>query len=221
MKIMTRDELVSELAKGIAEFEDVSFHHEDLRGVTIKGVTFRRCDFTKATLDEVTISNTAFLGCVLRSVSMWEANLTSVTFDDVDFTYLCVDESSFASVEFHRCVFMFACFTNTVLQLRNVSVCTFVYTDILKCTLSAGEMSRTSFDKITGLDVYSVGPVGTFDGNVTYFPSLHKVFAGCWQGDEEEFFAKCERVQEPRPLIDVNLELATNMVKTIMEKEGV
>ena len=220
MKIMTRDELVSELAKGIAEFVDVSFHHEDMRGVTIKGATFRRCDFTKANLDEVTISDTAFLGCVLRSVTMRKSSVTCVTFDDVDFTYLCVKGSSFTSVAFHRCVFMFACFVSTVLQLRTVSVCTFIHTDILKCTLSAGDMRRTSFDDITGLDVYSVGPVGTFKGNVTYFPSLHKVFAGCWQGDEDEFFAKCVRVQETRPLRDLNLELATNMVKTIMEKEG-
>lgn len=219
MKIMTRDDLVSELAKGTAEFVDVSFHHEDLRGVTIKGATFRHCDFTDAKLNGTTIRDTLFLGCVLRGVTMWEANLTGVTFNDVDFTNLNVEDSLFKGVTFHRCAFTLALFYHTKLLLRRVTSCTFMGTDILKCTLSMSEMLRTTFTGIVGLKVYSVGPVGTFDGNVTYFPTLHKVFAGCWQGDEEEFFAKCERVQETRPLIDLNLELATNMVKTIMEKE--
>ena len=214
---MKRDELVRELAKGKATFSEVSFRGEDLSGITIKGATFHDCDFTWCNLSNTDITYTAFWGGTLRHAVMREAKVRNVVFDQVEFSFAMVVKSTWVDVTSRYCNFNSTKFRATQLGNLDLYLCTFLGSTIDECELSILELTRTSFEYITGLDVYSVGPVGTFNGSVVYFPSLHKVFAGCWQGNEEEFFAKCTEVTIKHDA-ELNLDLATNMVKRFMKK---
>ena len=217
MKTMTRDELVSDLEKGKATFSEVSFRGEDLRGITIKGVTFRDCDFTGCNLSNTDITYTVFRGSNLVRVAMREAKVEEVTFDHVVLSHSRIFESTLTDVEFRYCNINFTKFRATQLNDLKLYFSTFLASTVVNCELTLSECTRTSFEHTAGLEVYSVGPVGTFYGSVVYFPSLNKVFAGCWQGNEEEFFAKCTEVTIKQDA-ELNLDLATNMVKRFMKK---
>lgn len=217
MKKMTRDELVSELTKGVRKFAEVSFQGEDLSGITIEGVLFNGCDFVGCTLSNTVVNCTTFSYSTLKQVVIRGAKLENVTFIKVDFTRAHVVDSTFTKVRLRHCSFSFSSFHNTQLRDLYLYFCSFTASTIADCELTILELTRTSFDNITGLDVHSVGPVGTFYGNVVYFPSLNKVFAGCWQGSEEEFFAKCTEVTIKHDA-ELNLDLATDMVKRFMKK---
>lgn len=214
---MKRDELVRELEKGKATFSEVSFRGEDLSGITIKGVTFHDCDFTWCNLSNTDITYTAFWGGTLRHAVMREAKVRNVVFDHVVLSNSWIFESTLTDVEFRYCNFNSTKFRATQLGNLDLYLCTFLNSTIDECELSILGLTRTTFEYITGLDVYSVGPVGTFNGSVVYFPSLNKVFAGCWQGNEEEFFAKCTEVTIKHDA-ELNLDLATDMVKRFMKK---
>ena len=217
MKTMTRDELVSELAKDVKYFSDVSFRGEDLSGITIKSATFIDCDFTRCNLSKTEITYTVFRGSNLIRVAMQGAKVEKALFDHVVFSHSRIVESTLTDTEFRYCNFNSTKFRATQLNDLRLYFSTFLASTIVDCELTISELTRTSFEHTAGLDVHTVGPVGTFYGSVVYFPSLHKVFAGCWQGNEEEFFAQCIKMTSNHGAV-LNLDLATNMVKRIMKK---
>ena len=216
MKEMTKDELVSELANGVRRFEDISFRH-DLSSITIDCAVFSNCDFTAVNLSNTRIQDSCFHGCDLEDATMIEVEVADTIFNCTSFRSTYIERSKLTEVTFKECYFRYTSFIDTVLNIRAMHFCSFLNAQIKECGLTISELTRTTFDSTEGLDVYSVGPVGVLNGNVTYFPSLNKVFAGCWQGNEEEFFAKCTEVTIKHDA-ELNLDLATDMVKRFMKK---
>ncbi|WAX23198.1 pentapeptide repeat protein [Staphylococcus phage vB_SauM_VL10] len=58
------------------------------------------------------------------------------------------------------------------------------------------DLKRAYITKIKRVAMYSIDNIGTFKGKVTYIPSLDTVFAGCWNGNLEEFLEKGLKMNE-------------------------
>ncbi|BBI90293.1 hypothetical protein MRS_176 [Staphylococcus phage MR003] len=71
--------------------------------------------------------------------------------------------------------------------LRNANL---VDADLRSANLRGAKLSQASTQNIKGLKVYSIDNIGTFNGKVTYIPSLDRVYAGCWVGSLEAFLEK-------------------------------
>ncbi|NGP45998.1 pentapeptide repeat-containing protein [Bacillaceae bacterium SIJ1] len=56
--------------------------------------------------------------------------------------------------------------------------------------LRGADLRGANTQRVRGVEIFSVGNIGTFGGEVKYIPSLDKVFAGCWDGNLEGFLNK-------------------------------
>lgn len=68
--------------------------------------------------------------------------------------------------------------------------------DYIKDTLNYNTWWKNHFKEAPYADCYSVGSFGTYNGEVTYFPKVDVVIAGCWKGSLKQFEKEVRRVVE-------------------------
>lgn len=66
----------------------------------------------------------------------------------------------------------------------------------MKATLLYNTWWKNHFKEAPYTDCYSVGSFGTYNGEVTYFPKVDVVIAGCWKGSLKQFEKEVRRVVE-------------------------
>lgn len=66
----------------------------------------------------------------------------------------------------------------------------------MKATLLYNTWWENHFKEAPYADCYSVGSFGTYNGDVTYFPKVDVVIAGCWKGSLKQFEKEVRRVVE-------------------------
>lgn len=76
---MTREELISEIAKGRKVFPKEDFSGEDLSGLDLPGMDFRRSNFKG-----VPVKNSNLTGCIMVLCDIEGANFEGSTIDDVN-----------------------------------------------------------------------------------------------------------------------------------------
>lgn len=91
-------------------------------------------------------------------------------------------------------------------------------TNLEGVVLQGAKLSQANLTGVFGLKSFSIDNVGTFHGKVTYIPSLNTVFAGCWTGNEKEFFDRCKVVEKENKGRELNLDFAVFMVKKAMRR---
>jgi len=66
----------------------------------------------------------------------------------------------------------------------------------MKATLIYNTWWKNHFKEAPYADCYSVGSFGTYNGEVTYFPKVDVVLAGCWKGSLKQFENEVRKVVE-------------------------
>lgn len=80
-------------------------------------------------------------------------------------------------------------------------------THIRYANLRYADLGGASTQSTYGQKILSVDNVGTFNGKVTFIPHFNKVFAGCWDGNLEEFLEKGLRMNEHNETQRKNMKL--------------
>lgn len=75
----------------------------------------------------------------------------------------------------------------------------------MKATLLYNTWWKNHFKEAPYADCYSVGSFGTYNGEVTYFPKVDVVIAGCWKGSLKQFEKEVKKVIEQDVLESLNV----------------
>ncbi|QQO38046.1 hypothetical protein LSA2308_00026 [Staphylococcus phage LSA2308] len=116
----------------------------------------------------------------LQCVDLRHADLSCAKLIDSDLTNATLIEA-----DLKRAFLSGINLTNADLRYANLLDVNLSYVD-----LTGAELSWASTQGIRGLEMYSIDNIGSFKGKVTYLPKYNKVFAGCWEGNLEEFLKK-------------------------------
>ncbi|WAX23373.1 putative pentapeptide repeat protein [Staphylococcus phage vB_SauM_VL10] len=144
---------------------NVNLVDADLRRAILVEADLRRANLRRATLEEADLRDAIFVEANLRKADLSHANLRYADLRHADLSG--------------------ADLSATDLRLSDLRFSYLKDTDLVGANLN-----QASTSKVNGLKVYSIDNIGTFDGKVTYIPSLDIVFAGCWKGNLEDFLEK-------------------------------
>ncbi|UVD42720.1 pentapeptide repeat family protein [Staphylococcus phage vB_SauM-V1SA22] len=182
MKTITQEELDKVLKehKLWLNSDGVEGTRANLSYTMLRSVNLRGADLRRAILRKADLSHAYLTGAILREVDLDGAILSHIDLSNADLTH-----ASLKYVDLRYADLSYAILSSTYLSSADLR---FSYLDnaILKFT----NLSRASITGVIGLNIYSIDNIGTFNGKVTYIPSLDTVFAGCWDGNLEEFLEK-------------------------------
>lgn len=179
----------------------------DFTGASIKNSTFNRTCLKHGSWSEATIQNTTFACAELHGSDFSFSKFKDVHLLGADLSYSGFEGSRLLRVDFHN--------TNS----RSTKWRGAILYDV---SFKGSRLSGAQLRSTKGLVIREVGPVGTYCGPVTYLPADNIVIAGCWQGNEEEFYAECLEVEKKHPDSNLSLDIAQYMVKATKKdyKEG-
>lgn len=207
----------------------------------LRGLDFSNVDLSYATFKYATLTDSNFSGAELFATDFSNSRLHRSIFTNIkdgdcsNFTQSSLKDTDMSYSSFEGSNFTWAFLENTKLKGAKLTNACFSSCDIFGADLSETKLYKANFENaefdntnikganfsqanmcgVTGLDVYSIINVETFNGMVTYIPSIGKVFTGCWEGSEQEFFDECLRVREGTS-DECGLNVAEFMVKAAM-----
>ncbi|UVD42749.1 pentapeptide repeat family protein [Staphylococcus phage vB_SauM-V1SA22] len=147
----------------------------DLRSANLRGAVLRYAD----------LEDTNLRGAILKGTYLTRANLTRANLSCVDLDDANLEGSVLYGTDLYYADLRKANLTDSRLNEANLE-----YADLTNTNLTDAKLSQASTQNIKGLKVYSIDNIGTFNGKVTYIPSLDRVYAGCWIGSLEAFLEK-------------------------------
>ena len=186
------------------EGERANLEGVNLRGLNLEVAYLDGANLQGANLREADLQGANLRGANLRGASLQGANLRGANLRGAMLT--C---ANLKSANLQRAILQKA-------QLESA--------DLENANLKGANLRDVSAMRIRGIFIGSVSNVGTYNGSVTYVPSLNIVFAGCWQGNEEEFFAKCKEVKLENQFEngrELNLDIAIFMVEKLRKRRAI
>lgn len=149
--------------------------HSSLSGSTLSNVNLINANLSFSTLKDADLAKTDLTKAVISFSNLENIYLNSVNFKNTTLYGSNLDSAYLRCVNLKNASLKRANLDNVVLE---------------NCNLKDVNLSQANTRCIEGLEVYSIDNVGSFKGKVTYIPSIDKVFAGCWEGNLEEFLEK-------------------------------
>ncbi|QQO38049.1 pentapeptide repeat family protein [Staphylococcus phage LSA2308] len=122
---------------------------------------------------------------ILRNANLVDADLRSANLRGAVLRYADLEDTNLRGAILKGADLTRANLTDSRLNEANLE-----YADLTNTNLTDAKLSQASTQNIKGLKVYSIDNIGTFNGKVTYIPSLDRVYAGCWIGSLEAFLEK-------------------------------
>lgn len=198
MKRMTTEELMSilDLHKKWLNNEDGG-ERADLRYANLQDVLLRGKSLQGANLYGADLRSAYLRGTNLQGADLRYANL-----QDID-----LQRTNLASADLH-----WSNLQDSYLQGANLQGANFSGAVLTEANFSGADTTG-----VHGIDIYSMDNVGTYNGKVTYSPSLNTVWAGCWAGTPEAFYERCDKVMKERGE-HLNLNIAKSFIKQVKEQ---
>lgn len=109
-------------------------------------------------------------------------NLVGVDFESSILRGATIAHTDLSYKDFSNADLSYVDFTGSDLKFAN-----FYGADMGNVDLSDTDLEGANTQKVRGTKILSIDNIGTFNGKVTFIPSINRVFAGCWEGDLEEF----------------------------------
>lgn len=144
-----------------------------------------KADLSYTILRYADLEDANLRGAILKGADLTRANLTCANLIYADLDDANLEGSVLYGADLYYADLRKANLTDSRLNEANLE-----YADLTDADLTGTKLSQASTQNIKGVKVYSIDNIGTFNGKVTYIPSLDKVYAGCWMGSLEAFLEK-------------------------------
>ncbi|QYC52038.1 pentapeptide repeat protein [Staphylococcus phage vB_Sau-RP15] len=144
----------------------------------------------KADLSYTILRNANLEDANLRGANLKGADLTRAILTCANLSYADLIEANLQGVDLAGADLYYADLRKANLTDASLNEANLEYADLTNTDLRDADLSQASTQNIKGLNIYSIDNIGTFNGKVTYIPSLDTVFAGCWIGSLEAFLEK-------------------------------
>lgn len=204
------------------DLRDLSFKNTTIDNVDFSYTHGRNADFTGASIKNSTFNNTclrlgSWSGATIQNTTFACAELQGSDFSHARFKDVHMLEANLSCSGFEGSRLYRVDLHNT-----NSSGTKWRGAILYDVSFKRARLRGAQFKNTEGLLIREVGPVGTYCGPVTYLPADNIVIAGCWQGNEEEFYAECLEVEKEHPDSNLSLDVAQYMVKVTKKehKEG-
>lgn len=152
-------------------------------GLEIFNTTFESCVFKDMVFVETKISSVTFASCEFENTSFQHCRMR-----DVDFTGTMFIKTKFSASHLTDC--MFGLTGSDKLEVHDTK-----YNAALKAVTDI-ELRHANVASCNGLFEARLSNFGTYRGHVRFYPTLNRVYAGCWEGSFDAFVKKCASVLE-------------------------
>lgn len=213
-----------ELDKTLKSHRKWLFSKEEGERANLEGVNLRGLNLEVANLDGANLQGANLREANLQYASLQEADLQGATLSRVNLQGASLQGANLRGANLHRAMLTCANLKSANLQRAILQEAQLESANLENANLKGANLRDVSAMRIRGIFIGSVSNVGTYNGSVTYVPSLNIVFAGCWQGNEEEFFAKCKEVQLENQFEngrELNLDIAIFMVEKLRKRRAI
>ena len=203
-----RIELHQEWLKDNSKGEVLDLVNCDLSYLSVVDVDLRFADLIDCDLSYVTILNSNLRyanlnGSKLRFADLTNSDLGDAKLHNTDLSYAKLRSTNLSFAYLKESNLAFTDLRHAILSCANLTY----------CTLDNTRLSESNTNQVYGIDMYSIDNIGTFDGKVTYVPSIDTVYAGCWSGTLEQFLEKGLEMNKGNKQETKNIKLAYQFFK--------
>ncbi|WNM50484.1 hypothetical protein Alsa1_CDS0134 [Staphylococcus phage Alsa_1] len=203
-----RIELHQEWLRDNSKGEPLDLVNCDLSYLSVVDVDLRFADLIDCDLSYITILNSNLRYANLKGSKLGFADLTNSDLGDAklyntDLSYAKLRSTNLSFAYLKESNLSFTDLRHAILSCANLTY----------CTLDNTRLSESNTNQVYGIDMYSIDNIGTFDGKVTYVPSIDTVYAGCWSGTLEQFLEKGLEMNKGNKQETKNIKLAYQFFK--------
>lgn len=191
MKNITQEELNNKIQlhkewlKDINKGKRLVLNGYDLSNLSLVDVNLKYVDLSGSNLSYVNFFNSNLKYADLGNTNLFSADLR---YANLNVAYLHNSNLSYTDLE--NAILIDSNMSGSNLSYADLRYANLLTANLRNCRLDNTKLSQANINQVYGLDIYSIDNIGTFHGKVTYLPSINTVFAGCWEGNLDEFLEK-------------------------------